>query len=231
MSKGAKIFIFTVFSFFIVAFAIAFFSLNASPISILRNNEESSGLENVDKEGVVDNKTQKTVTSDTTKEVVVTKTPEVTPPANVEMSNYKTTIYDKEKNRIHNITLAVSKLNGAIVKPDEEFSFNKTIGPMGANQGYKKATGFNGSGKKIKVYAGGMCQLSSTLYNAVLDAGLPVTERHPHSRRVYYVPKNKDASVSYGSADLKFKNTTDKDLLISSTTDGHTVNIKIEKIG
>ena len=99
------------------------------------------------------------------------------------------------------------------------------------NKDLKKLQDSIGKGKKVRVYAGGMCQLSSTLYNAAMDAGMKITERHPHSRRVYYVPKNKDATVSYGGADLKFKNTTKNDIRISSTTDGHTVTIKIEKIG
>ena len=76
-----------------------------------------------------------------------------------------------------------------------------------------------------------MCQISSTLYNAALIAKFEITERHPHSRRVYYVPKNKDATVSYGGADLKFKNNRDKKVKILATTDGHNVTIKLIEIG
>lgn len=151
-------------------------------------------------------------------------------PIETEIAKYTTTIYDTEESRIHNIKLAVSKLDNTTVAANEEFSFNSTIGPMGANQGYQKATGFNGNGKKIKIYGGGMCQISSTLYNAVLIANLEVTERHPHSRRVYYVPQDKDASVAYGGADFKFKNTSGKKIKISATTDGHDVSITLYRI-
>ena len=103
------------------------------------------------------------------------------------------------------------------VKKDEEFSFNNTIGPMDEAHGYKEAVGFDTNGKKIKVSGGGMCQISSTLYNSVLIAGLQVTERHPHSRRVYYVPKDKDATILYGSLDLKFVNNSGSKVRIDAS--------------
>ena len=114
----------------------------------------------------------------------------------------------------------------------EEFSFNNTMGKMGASDGYKKAIGFDSNGNKIKMYGGGICQISSTLYNAVLVADLKVTERHAHSRRVYYVPKNKDATVFYGGPDFKFINTSGKNLMICTNTDGYSVTVilKEEKI-
>jgi len=151
-------------------------------------------------------------------------------PKETEIAKYTTTIYDTEETRIHNINLAISKLNNVTVEADEEFSFNNTIGPMGEKQGYQKATGFDGNGKKIKIYGGGMCQISSTLYNAVLIANLEVIERHPHSRRVYYVPQDKDASVAYGGADFKFKNTSGKKIKILATTDGHDVTVTLYKV-
>ena len=147
-----------------------------------------------------------------------------------EIAKYSTTIYDTEEARIHNIKLAVSKLDGAIVEAGQEFSFNDTIGGMGAEQGYQKATGFDGNGKKIKIYGGGMCQISSTLYNAALIAKFEITERHAHSRRVYYVPKDKDATVSYGGANLKFINNKDNNVKILATTDGHDVTVKLIEI-
>lgn len=147
-----------------------------------------------------------------------------------EIANFSSSIYDKDENRVYNIKLAISKLDGTIVKANEEFSFNNTLGPMGETEGYKEAVGFDAKGKEIKVFGGGMCQISSTLYNAALIAGLEITERHPHSRRVYYVPKDKDATVFYNSLDLKFKNNQSNDIKIYATTDGVTVNIKLVKI-
>lgn len=146
-----------------------------------------------------------------------------------EIASYTTTIYDRDDNRVHNITLANSKLNEHIIRPGEEFSFNNTIGPMGADMGYKQALGFDSNGNKIKVYGGGLCQISSTLYNAALIANLEITERHAHSARVYYVPKDKDATIYYGSLDLKFKNNTGSDIKILSTNDNANVTVKLIK--
>ena len=148
----------------------------------------------------------------------------------IEIASYTTTLYDKEQNRIDNINLAISKLNGKVIQKGEEFSFNNTIGPMDESNGFKKATGFDTNGKKIKISGGGLCQISSTLYNTALIANFNVTERHPHSRRVYYVPKDKDATIFYGSLDLKFINTSDADVkIIASNTDTQ-VTIKLVKL-
>ncbi|MEG2348211.1 MAG: VanW family protein [Clostridia bacterium] len=148
----------------------------------------------------------------------------------VEIANFSSSIYDKDENRIFNIGLAISKLNDVIIKKGENFSFNHTIGPMGQKQGYKEATGFDTNGNKIKVFGGGMCQISSTLYNSALIANLEIIERHPHSKRVYYVPKNKDATIYYDSLDLKFKNNTNNDIKIVASNDNVTVIIKLIKI-
>lgn len=146
-----------------------------------------------------------------------------------DIASYTTKIQDKDKNRIYNIKRACKKLDGHIVKPDEEFSFNNKMGTMGAADGYKKAIGFDNKGNKIIMYGGGICQISSTLYNAVLIANLEVTERHAHSRRVYYVPKNKDATVFSGGPDFKFKNTTNSNIMICTSTDGHEVTITLKQ--
>lgn len=148
----------------------------------------------------------------------------------VQIATYTTTIYDSDTNRIDNISLAISKLNGAVIKKGEEFSFNATIGPMDESQGFKKALGFDGQGNKIEISGGGICQISSTLYNSALIAGLEVTERHPHSHRVYYVPQDKDATILYGTYDLKFKNTTDQDIKIEATNDTANVTVNLVKI-
>ena len=148
----------------------------------------------------------------------------------IEIATYTTTLYDKEQSRIDNINLATSKLNGKIIKKYEEFSFNNTIGPMDESNGFKKATGFDTNGKKIKMSGGGICQISSTLYNTALIANFNITERHPHSRRVYYVPKDKDATIFYGSLDLKFINTSDSDVKIVASNTESEVTIKLVKI-
>lgn len=146
------------------------------------------------------------------------------------IATFTTTIYDKDANRVANISLANSKLNGKIIKNGEEFSFNNTIGPMNEAQGFKKALGFDSKGKKIQISGGGLCQISSTIYNAVLIAGLNVTERHPHSKRVYYVPKDKDATIVYGKLDFKFVNTSGSDIRIDAANDNVNVRITLVKI-
>lgn len=145
------------------------------------------------------------------------------------IATYTTQIYDKDENRIYNIKLASERLDGHIVASGEEFSFNHTMGEMGKADGYKKALGFASNGNKIKMYGGGICQISSTLYNAVLASNLQVTERHAHSRRVYYVPKDKDATVFYGGPDFKFKNISDSNIMICTTTDGYTVTVTLKQ--
>lgn len=108
-------------------------------------------------------------------------------------------------NRNNNISLACKAINGIVVYPNKIFSFNQTVGPRTKEKGYKVATIFV-NGRKKKGTGGGVCQVSSTLYNAVLNAKLTVVERHPHSLPVAYVPKGKDATVSYDTKDFKFKN-------------------------
>ena len=146
-----------------------------------------------------------------------------------EIATYTTNIYDKDKNRIHNIKLACKRLDGHIIAAGEEFSFNNKMGNMGQADGYKKALGFDSNGNKIKVFGGGICQISSTLYNSVLIANLKVTERHAHSRRVYYVPKDKDATVFSGGADFKFINNTASNIMVCTSTDGYTVTVSLKQ--
>lgn len=90
--------------------------------------------------------------------------------------------------------------------------------------------GFDTNGNKIKISGGGICQISSTLYNSVLMANLEVTERHPHSRRVYYVPQDKDATIYYGSLDFKFINNSGDDLRIDASNTDTNVTIKLIKL-
>lgn len=208
----------------------AVISLLSSPIKELRSNdnlEANSYREITDKDTNANNNIYENINMNSSNNASSITNIE---PIEKEISKYTTTIYDTEESRIHNIKLAVSKLDNTIVESGQEFSFNETIGPMDEKQGYQKATGFDGNGKKIKIPGGGMCQISSTLYNAVLIAKFEVTERHPHSRRVYYVPQDKDASVAYGGADFKFKNTSNNNIKITATTDGHDVTIKLYSI-
>ena len=124
--------------------------------------------------------------------------------------------------RVHNISLASSKFNGILVAPQETFSFNETLGDVSALTGYKQAYIIK-DGRTILGDGGGVCQVSTTLFRAILDSGLPVVERKAHSYRVSYYEQNSpvglDATVFEPTADLKFTNDTPSYLLIQSTFD------------
>lgn len=181
---------------------------------------------NTKKDNVIDNNEN---TRHQTTTIIQQKEPNIEY-VETKISSYSTTIYDNDKNRMFNIKLACSKLDGYVIKSGNEFSFNKVLGPMDKQAGYKKAIGFDSNGKNIKVYAGGMCQLSSTTYNTALIAELEITERHAHSKRVSYVPKGKDATIFYDSIDLKFINNNDFDIKITAYSNGKEVTVEMYKI-
>jgi vancomycin resistance protein YoaR len=108
-------------------------------------------------------------------------------------------------NRNTNISLAASTLTNTVIAPGQTYSFNGSLGNTTAAKGYKVA-GILVNGKPSQGIGGGICQVSSTMYNAVLEAGMKIVERHAHSAEVGYVPKGRDATVSYGSLDFKWMN-------------------------
>lgn len=192
--------------------------------------EESSGNNNI---AIYDNSTTNSPSSVNIyvpDHSLYPNAPSTPVPILTQIAYYSTNIYDQDLNRVQNIKLAIAKISGTVIKKGETFSFNSTVGPMGEAQGYKEATGFDNNGNKVKMIGGGMCQISSTLYNAALIANLEIVERHPHSRRVYYVPQDKDATVYYNTLDLKFKNTTNDDIQIVATSSKSNVTIILDKI-
>ena len=117
-----------------------------------------------------------------------------------------TTKYDRTNtNRTTNLQLAVNKINGTVLLPGEEFSYNKVVGERTIAAGYKDAKIYS-NGEVVDGLGGGICQISSTLYNTVLLANLEVTERRNHQFVTSYLPAGRDATVVYGSQDFKFKN-------------------------
>ena len=101
--------------------------------------------------------------------------------------------------------LAAEKIHGLVLEPGEEFSFNGVVGVRSEQNGYKIAPIIVEDRKEEEV-GGGICQLSTTIYNAALAAGLKVTEHHTHTIEVPYIEKGKDATVDYGVMDLRIKN-------------------------
>ncbi len=136
------------------------------------------------------------------------------------LAGFSTTVKDPELNRNHNIALAASAIDGFVLQPGEVFSFDKALGPRRKSQGYKDARVISG-GKSVPGVAGGICQVSTTVYNAVLRAGLEIIERHPHSQPVDYVPPGLDATVSEEAGlDLRFKNQLDVPVTLGVRMEG-----------
>lgn len=138
-----------------------------------------------------------------------------------------TTKYDTSNApRTTNLKIAMSKLNGVVVNPGEVFSYNKTLGKRTVAAGYKEAGGYAG-GKVVQTLAGGICQISSTLYDAVIYANLEIVERHNHMFLAGYVGAGKDATVVYGNLDFKFKNTRKYPIMIKTAIGNGVAKIDI----
>lgn len=147
------------------------------------------------------------------------------------IAQYSTHFDSTQVNRTENIRLAAKALDGKVLAPGERFSFNKSVGERIAEAGYKEALIIEGN-TFTPGLGGGVCQVSSTLYNVVLLAHLEILERHLHSLPVNYVPPGRDATVSFPILDFKFKNSTDTHLLIRSFVDGNTLTFQLyEKEG
>lgn len=117
-------------------------------------------------------------------------------------------------NRRHNIKVGMNKFKGVIIAPDEEFSFNKYLGPVEASEGFLPELVIKGN-ETIPELGGGLCQVSSTTFRAAMHAGLPITQRKNHSYAVqYYAPQGSDATIYPGVMDLKFKNDTGNSILV-----------------
>ena len=138
-----------------------------------------------------------------------------------------TTDFDaSNKNRTNNLNLAAKKLNGTVVNPGEIFSYNQTIGERTIAAGFKEANAYSGGDVVLDV-GGGICQLSSTLYNAALLTNLEIVERHNHSFKSSYVAAGRDATVSWGSVDFKFKNNRNYPIKIEAAAEDGVVTVTI----
>ena len=136
--------------------------------------------------------------------------------------------------RIHNVSLTAGRINNYLLAPGEEFSFNKALGPVSAATGFKPGYIIQG-GRSVLADGGGVCQVSSTVFRALLDAGVKITRRLPHSYRVsYYEIGNQpgfDATVYAGGVDLRFVNDTPGHILISTQTDSKRLYMSVTLYG
>ncbi len=130
-----------------------------------------------------------------------------------------TSFSTSSSNRINNIEVAAGHLNNLLVMPGQEISVSDTIKPRTTANGYKSAGAYL-NGRTVPAIGGGICQVSSTVYNAVKNAGLTVLERHPHSMPVHYLPLGLDAAISAGSKDLRFRNDYSAPVILQAYTEG-----------
>lgn len=136
-----------------------------------------------------------------------------------------TTHYRAGEPRAYNIALAAAAINGTLLGPGEEFSFNEIVGPRSAERGYQRANMFWGS-RVVPGVGGGVCQVSTTLYNAVLLADLELVQRFNHSLPVDYVPLGRDAAVAFDEGlDFRFRNNTSWHVLVRAFTGAGTLTV------
>jgi vancomycin resistance protein YoaR len=136
------------------------------------------------------------------------------------LSSYATPEYVGTHNRQVNVRITTEYASNVMLAPGQEYNFDKQIGPRTAARGYLTAPGIVGPGKLEDVFGGGICQVSTTLFNAVFFAGLEVTERKNHSIYISHYPKGRDATVSANGPNLRFKNDTQKYIWIRGTSNG-----------
>lgn len=133
-----------------------------------------------------------------------------------ELGTYSTRYDPTNKNRSNNLEISAEKIDGTIVLPGETFSYNQTVGERTIAEGYKEAGAYSG-GRVVQDVGGGICQTSSTLYNAVLLANLEIVDRSNHQFLTSYVPAGRDATVAWGSIDFQFKNTREYPIKIEAS--------------
>ena len=142
------------------------------------------------------------------------------------VAEYFTPLLSKSKESVNNMKIANEKLNGIILRKNEEFSFRYFVGKQTKEEGYKEATVLveqdNGKVKEEKALGGGICQVSSTLHAACLSIGLKINERHEHSKSVKYIQRDKEAAIAGDYYDLKFENNLDYPIILEFDIDDKT---------
>ncbi len=142
------------------------------------------------------------------------------------LATYTTTYSSGNKPRVNNIHTLADALDGTLIAPGEVFSFNGTIGQRTAEKGYQEANAIV-NGKLVPELGGGICQMATTAFNAMFFSGLPVVERRNHSLYISHYPKGRDAAVSWGGPDLKFRNDTNNYVLVATAYTNSSVTVSL----
>jgi vancomycin resistance protein YoaR len=137
-----------------------------------------------------------------------------------------TTFYGGEANRIHNVQLVARLIDRHLIAPGSTFSFNKTTGERNAAKGFLEAPVII-NGELKSGLGGGVCQVSTTVFNAAYEAGLSITERHNHALYISHYPLGRDATVNYPDTDLKFVNDTDRWLLLETVVGSSSLTVRL----
>ncbi len=145
---------------------------------------------------------------------------------NAILDTYSTELNPNKVGRTTNVRVASRAIDGTVLKPGETFSLNDTVGERTPQRGYKKAIIF--AERQLETaYGGGVSQITGTLFNAALEAGLPIETYRVHTRPVDYLPLGRDATVFWGSFDMKFKNNTDGPIFISYKLNGNKLTARL----
>lgn len=145
---------------------------------------------------------------------------------NAKISSFSTSFAGSSANRVENIRLATESISGKLFMPGDSFGFNEVVGKRTAERGYKEAPVIIDN-KLESDLGGGICQVSTTLYNAVIRANINATERHIHTLPSHYIGLGMDATVDYGNLDYKFKNTLEFPVFIEGYISGNTIGFNI----
>ncbi|MCD7982279.1 MAG: VanW family protein [Clostridiales bacterium] len=142
------------------------------------------------------------------------------------LGTYSTNYSSSASGRKTNVANGAEKINGSVVYPGETFSVYEAVSPFSEENGYALAGSYE-NGTTVETYGGGICQVSTTLYNAVIRAELEITERYGHSMIVSYVDPSADAAIAGTYKDLKFVNNTDAPIYIEGAADGSTIRFTV----
>jgi hypothetical protein len=148
-------------------------------------------------------------------------------PGPVVVAAYATDLQDRTPHQRYNARRAAAAIDGSVIPPGGVFSFNSTVKGWSADRGFLKAP-VSYDGILVDDYGGGVCQTSTTLYNAALLAGLPILERHAHTFSPGYAPPGRDAAVAYSNIDLRFRNPYPEPLCIRAGVDAGRLVCKLE---